>query len=490
MESKKTKGILALILVLVVLILCGIAYVYAVTDVLKSPEKLFKKYLANNVKELKETNIKPLDELFKRSQKEKTEFNFDMDVKSDETTISSNAKVKTDVQNKKEHAKISVYDKSNEYFNLEFLLSNETLGIQIDELHEKYLSLEKRDLKKIARTLGLDEATVEEIPDKLDFLETDYSQEDIEKMKELQDKYMKKINEKISSDKYKAEKKVTTEVNGEEVIANKYTLTLTTKEIAKIENEIFTELFDDPEFIEIYEKTIDKDQIEELKEDIIITENQIEDLKDADVNISVYEVNSKTVKTEIVCEESEIEFVINNKENESTILLTITSSEIEDEDIEETIKITLNHRYEKEIGTTTLEIENIYNKEDVEQSYYPEDYEDENYKIILTTEKKDKNNIFINIQLDDINKLMEDIEISKCELSYEFDENIEIEDFSETNALVLNDYSKEEFATLFGEIIKNASESYSKNQNSLIGMLVRYYMVMSSLSSVTPNTNY
>lgn len=484
MENKKSKSIMGIILVLAVLIVCGIAYAYVATDVFKSPEKMFKKYLADNVKELKEVNVKPLDELFERSAKEPTELNLELEVESNGQEMKATIDAKSDMKNKKEHALLKVTDSQNEYFNLEFLMNNETLGIQIDELHEKYLSLENRDLKKLARTFGLDEETIQQIPDKI---ESGYSEEDVKKIENLKEKYLQKIDDSIDSNKYKTEKKVKTDVNGTEVIANKYTLTLTTKEIAQIERNITTELFEDPEFVELYEKNGNKESLEELKEDVIISEAEIADMEEKDVNISVYEKESKTVKTDIVSGEDKIEFIIDNKENESTILLSIYSSKSEDEEVGQTVNLTFNNKYENKIGIATLEIANIYNKADVEEAYSLKDYEDENYKIALRTEKKDENNMTVNVDLNDIERLMEyeDMKISKCELAYKFNSDVEIEELSEENALILNDYTEEEFGNLFQELLKNAYESSQSNPNSIIGILTQYAIFMSGLSSMT-----
>ncbi len=484
MENKKSKSIMGIILVLAVLIVCGIAYAYVATDVFKSPEKMFKKYLADNVKELKEVNVKPLDELFERSAKEPTELNLELEVESNGQEMKATIDAKSDMKNKKEHALLKVTDSQNEYFNLEFLMNNETLGIQIDELHEKYLSLENRDLKKLARTFGLDEETIQQIPDKI---ESAYSEEDVKKIENLKEKYLQKIDDSIDSNKYKTEKKVKTDVNGTEVTANKYTLTLTTKEIAQIERNITTELFEDPEFVELYEKNGNKESLEELKEDVIISEAEIADMEEKDVNISVYEKESKTVKTDIVSGEDKIEFIIDNKENESTILLSIYSSKSEDEEVGQTVNLTFNNKYENKIGIATLEIANIYNKADVEEAYSLKDYEDENYKIALRTEKKDENNMTVNVDLNDIERLMEDedMKISKCELAYKFNSDVEIEELSEENALILNDYTEEEFGNLFQELLKNAYESSQSNPNSIIGILTQYAIFMSGLSSMT-----
>lgn len=488
MENEKSKSIIGIVLVLAVLIVCGITYAYVGTDIFKSPEKMFKKYLANNIEELKDVNIKPLDELFKRSAKEPTEVNLEVGIESQGQEMKANIESKSDMKNKKEYTSLKVTDAQNEYFNLEFLMLNETLGIQVDELHEKYLALENRDLKNFARNLGLDEEVIEQIPDKLNFLESGYSEDDVNKIKNLKEKYLKKIDDQIDKSKYKVEKNVKISINGTEVTANKYTLTLTTKEIAQIERNITTELFEDQDFIELYEKSSDKEALEALKEDIIISEADIENMEEKNVDISVYEKGSKTVKTDIVCGENKIDFIIDNKSNESEILLSVYTAKSDDEEVGQTVNLVFNNKYENKIGTATLEISNIYNKADVEEAYSPEDYEDESYKITLTTENKGENNIVMSISLDDLEKLManDQIKISKCELNCKFNKDIEIPELSEENALVLNDYSKEQFDELSQELLKNAYESSENNPNSIVGMLARYAMFMSALSSVTP----
>ena len=227
-----------------------------------------------------------------------------------------------------------------------------------------------------------------------------------------------------------------------------------------------------------------------MKEDVIITELDIENMEEKNVDISVYEKESKTIKTDIVSDENKIDFIVDNsKPDESTILLSMYTAKSEDKEVGQTVNIKFNNKYENKIGTTTLEIANIYDKADIEETYSPEDYEDEDYKIVLKTEKKDENNIVMNIMLDDVEKLMEDedIKISKCELAYNFNNNVEIENLSEENALILNDYTEAQFGELFQELLKNAYESSQNNPNSLIGMLAQYVMFLSGLSSVTPN---
>lgn len=488
MKEKNVKNIIGVVLVLLVVAICAATYVYLKTDMFKTPQQLFKKYLADNVNQLQEVNLNPLDEILNRIANEPVETNFDIDLETAGQTLTINVNSKSDEKSKKQHVASKVTDGENEYFNLELLLSNNTLGIQIDELHDKYLALENRDLKKLAKTFELDEEAIAEIPDKLEFLESSYSDEDIQKAKNLKDKYLEKINSRISEDRYKQEKNVQVQVNGTTIEANKYTLTLNNKEIAQIEKDIITELFEDSDFISLYEKTATKEQLEELKQDLIITDEEINNMEDKEVNFTVYESNSKTVKTEITSSEDKIEFCINNVNNESTIVLDMYNSRNDEDEVGKRTTFVLNNKFENNVGTLTLEVNNSYDEDK---------YEDENYKIVLITEKQDNNKMITKIETDNINELFENdtVKIDKFEISYNFNSDIKIDDFSEENSLILNDYSQEDFQKLLQEVLQNAYNSSAKNPNSLIGMYAQYFMLMGSepfgeeINSI-PNSNY
>lgn len=478
MKEKNVKSIIGIILILLVIVICAVAYAYVKTDLFKTPQQLFKKYLSDNVNELKEVNLKPLDEISKKAKNEALETNFDIDLESNGEVMNVTVNSKADVKNKKQHIVSKVTDEENEYFNLEILSSNNTIGIQIDELHDKYLAIENRDLKKLATTLNLDEETINEIPDRLEFLKSEYSDEDIQKFEYLKDKYLEKIFNKITEDRYRAEKNVQVEVNGNSIKSNKYTLDLTTKEIATIEHDVLTELFSDQEFIDLYKKTGTDDQLEELKKQYIITEEKISEMEDKKVEISVYESNSKTVKTEIICDKNTAEFYINNDNNESTIELSIYEEKNEESEVGERNSIILNNKYENNVGIMTI---NVNTKYDNDQ------YEDENYEIVLTTEKQDDNKFLTKISVDGINKLLEDegVKFAKCEISYNFNNDIKIDDFSEENSLIVNDYSQEDFENLLEELLQNAYNSSTTNPNSLVGILAQYFMLLSSMGLTT-----
>ena len=110
MEKEKSKSIIGIILIVLVLVVCGLTYAYTATDIFKSPEKLFKKYLSNNIESLKKVNVKPLDELLKRSSKEASEFNLEFGMESNGKEMKATVEGKTDIKNKKEYSSLKVTD--------------------------------------------------------------------------------------------------------------------------------------------------------------------------------------------------------------------------------------------------------------------------------------------------------------------------------------------------------------------------------------------
>ena len=88
MEKKSKKNIIAIIMVLIVIIGCGLAYAYTKTDIFKTPQQLFKKYLADNVNQLENMNFNPLAEILEKMENEPVETNLYVDVESQGETIS------------------------------------------------------------------------------------------------------------------------------------------------------------------------------------------------------------------------------------------------------------------------------------------------------------------------------------------------------------------------------------------------------------------
>ena len=276
MKNGLSKIILFIIILLLVL-LCGVGYCYLKTDIFKTPDELFKKYLSKNVNQIVSSNSDVLSNVVKRMSEEEFEDNLKIKVNLEKIIGEENLDsfdeeeleqikdgysidfvLKSDPNNSKSELNTSI--KYGEYEStLKSYISQEQLGLQLDEINNKYLVVKNEKLKDLFKKFGVDEKTLEEIPDKI-ISDIDYD-ESAEKVKNLEEKYTKRLLEQISEDKYKIEKKVSVNYNNQNYIANKYTLSLTDKEASNIVLTTIKELVDDPDFLSL----VPEDESDEFK---------------------------------------------------------------------------------------------------------------------------------------------------------------------------------------------------------------------------------
>lgn len=444
MKQGKAKKIILVIIILLLIILGGYAYAYLATDIFKTPEELFTKYLANNVQQLKDFNLKPFDETFKKMVTDTVEFNLDVDYTVDEADANVNVNLKSDPTNKKESFGMEVKNNGKHYFALDSIITEDAFGLHMKELHDKYITIENRDLKKLAKTFNLDEETINQIPDKIPETKV-LSEEDMETLKNLKDRYCKRLLEQIDTSCYSIEKNVTVNVNESELKANKYALTMSVKEFMTVILNTLNELMEDSDFTGLYEET---SQIDELKKQIEELKEEIDEIDEAEtVVIAVYEENKKAVKTEMIVYEEKVEFIINN----NSIIVNVEG--------EENASFIISNNFEGTQGELTIE-------------YTDGDNSDNNAKIIVKS-TKNNDNVESTIELE--GKELEESEL-KCDINFsiKFNPNLEIEDLSDDNSIVINDYTQEEFSTLFMEIMTNLMKSAQEEPESLVGTIFSY----------------
>ena len=186
------------------------AYAYFVTDLLKTPEQLFKKYFLSNVVQLTQTNFEPFNEINERSESEITEYTLNASVNQEDDEeedglgkIDVKLTLTTDWPNRNEDLELVINRNETEFLKGTLALTDETLGLKVPDLYDKYLAVENRDLKKIAETFELPEEYVEMIPDSIP---GSFSAEEEEKITELTNKYITKITEQFEESNYMAEK--------------------------------------------------------------------------------------------------------------------------------------------------------------------------------------------------------------------------------------------------------------------------------------------
>ena len=487
------KGIVLvfIIILLILAVIGGGAYIYLATDLFKTPEQLFKKYMLSNIVELVQAEVKPFDEINTRSENELTEYNLNLDVDMQKLEMEEmkkldiDFKLKTDWPNKNEELEILVNKDESEFFKGYMALTNETFGIKVPDLHDKYIAVENRDFKKMAKTFGLSEEYIEMIPDKIP---TGLSKEEEEKITALATKYFNKAAEQFEETAYIAEKDITIILNQENLITDKYTLAISTKVLYTILTNTITELLDDPDFLAIINGRIDQKQLDELKGKYkeFLDQKTVEDIEDQTIKISVYALDGKTVKTEIKTDEEEAYFCIANNETESVITAVAVMPKNDYNDVGTTSTTIIKNSYVNNVGELTYETLISYNKDDIkkmQEEYdaeyadygsiferdYSEIYKDQKTKYVINTRKSNDNTYNGTVKFEGTNfaELKDVLTIGfKCQFG-----NASITTLSADNAIVINDYTMEDYQTLIGEIGTNLASSVLSKPDSLIGTI-------------------
>ena len=149
---------------------------------------------------------------------------------TEDSKYDANLKLISDVKNSNASLDITIDKEDTEILKGTLAVTDETFGILVPDIHEKYIALENRDFKKLAKTAGLSDEEIEKIPDSLE-ISTPFTDAEIEKINELTKKYYENIAAQLEENNYIVEKNINVTVGEENVVANKYTLNVSSKKL-------------------------------------------------------------------------------------------------------------------------------------------------------------------------------------------------------------------------------------------------------------------
>lgn len=419
----KKKIILAIILVVIILG-AGFAYAYFATDAFKTDKELFFKYVGSGIITIYEDEDLTAysEKLLNTSSTYKGEAITKIkDLDADLTTeVKADVDGKLDRINNRTEMTMKFDYSTGVIIPINFKMQENTIGIQSDLLDSKYIAVKNENLKALAEKFGIDSTA---IPDKLDFESLKLTDEEITALKE---KYKNLFDENLTDDLFTHEN-----VDGTKTIK----LEMTAERFKEILAKLIQTLRDD----EIILKRItDKDNYQKSMDALIEDLNSIEST-DADKFVMNLKIKSRNVeKLEIIMiddNETSMKIDIENSEEK----LTIKAYEAD----ELLAEITLN---------STAKTENSIYDEILIKTYNEGE----------TVELKIKYTISNYAALDNVTESLE-FSISsndsaleyKNDLTYKFDSTVEVEEFNEDNATILNDATDEELQMLMYRIYQN-----------------------------------
>ena len=353
MPRKKRITILVISIVLTILIILGIlGYLYLKTDMFKTKETLFAKYLMQNFENIDILKIENDSEIeatlsnnkYTSEIKGTIEYtenlgtsNEDKGSKINDVGIKINSNV--DRINNYNYKDISIESGNEKIFGLEYLNQDETYGVRLNDIQE-FVSIEKNEVSDNSEEAKI--YNIEKLTSKID-INSIFDFTDEEKQ-QLANKYIGIIQSNISAEKYYKQSNAMITINNKSIQANAYSIKLTIEEYNDLYIKILEQITNDEIILsridliedEIKEKYSGYEQDETLREKFVnyinkkIEEIQNNNIGKEEVKLTVYENNAKTVRTAI---EKSTEKLTIDLYNESAIKIdrTVLGDKVEEQ---------------------------------------------------------------------------------------------------------------------------------------------------------------
>ena len=447
----KKKGIIIAIVIIILLIVIAVGGVmlYLFTDLFKSNQTLFLKYIDQTMQSMKyEINEQTKDII--EAQKEnpyqiKGTLNFDYDgSENKQAEILKQIKVELETnangQEEKTYTKASVLYQNQNLFNLEYANSNNIYALKSDEIVTAFIGVRNENLKVLAQKLGMQDNL--NIPDSI----TPIDYEELlniseEEKQHISDTYLPVIVNNIEKSKYSKQSNIPITKEGVEYNTTAYRLDLTSEDIANISVKLLETLKQDSitlNFIATKAKILnlpeEYTQVNNLTKQI---DEQIKKIEDSEkspengVSIVVYEEKGQTVLTEIIVKNN-VKFTLYASNTNQKNSIYVMAENLSTSNDYNTIEMQVTQT--KTAKQTNTEI--LVNKDN-----------DKGLEIYLTNEglpSDEKVTTTCEINYNDGN----DKYIANYEQEINFNEENEIISLDNTNCAILNDYPTDQLSLL------------------------------------------
>lgn len=436
------KKIALTLLIVVILLGIGGVYAYFATNAFKTDKELFFSYMTSDwLSDLKDENLK---EYIKKQENNAytnkgsiaLEVQDDGSISDETLQMIKNSKItfegKTD--NSKKIAEQTLTMELAQGINIPVKVrrDGETLGIQSNLLNTKFIAVRNENLKNLLERLGAD---AEDVPDKIDFEESTFTESEI---KELKEKYFSILDENLDEELFSKEKE-----NDQTIIK----LSMTEEKAKDVLIKIFQTIRDDETLLKKFSGVIDRDDLKQQIDDLVDELKDIEPDEKTTFEMKLSIKSKKVEKVEMNIKEGEnitANILIENSQNKLSIKAydegdSILELQIEKETNENDVayKIDIKTDLDTELADQekaeihlTVQYKNLATLDNVE----------ENYELKLSTQDYDESNTELKLNYTNVKQ---------------FSSNIKVEGINSENAITLNDATDDEIDELLITIYKN-----------------------------------
>ena len=311
--ERNVKSIIIILIVAIFVIAITGGVLYFTTDLLKSDEVLFQKYISQNIKNVADvfnvsTGEQYIDFIKNNDYTEKTDIvlSFLENENDQEEIYKINTEGIVNNTEKELYESIKANYGTEELTNIEVLRQNEIYGFRLSNLVQQFVSIENATMYYVVSNLGYNGKYFQEKMSLEDFDFTELFDFSEEELKTIKENYFNAIFSDIDPKSYSSKNKVMITLNNEKSITTKqYILTLSKTEVDKIYKKILNQAINDQIILsklekidnEIKELGIIEPDGESLKERYIIRLQEIYDSieylgqNDKMITFSVYQLN-------------------------------------------------------------------------------------------------------------------------------------------------------------------------------------------------------
>ena len=459
----RKKGIIIAIIVVAIILVIGIGgtCLYMFTDLFKSNEKLFWKYMS---KEATSLELKPnlqMEEIQKKKQQTpyttdgKVEFSSTNDeVNNNLQKIKLTSEGKIDKTNNYAYSENKLEYNNSTIFNLKYLQDGDIYALKSDEIVNAYVGVRNKNLKVLMQKLGI--SATFNIPDEI--IPIDYSsiyKLTKEEEKHINETYVNVIMQNITKDCYSRQTEAVVEKDGVSYTTTSYRLDLSSNLISNIVLNILNTLKTDSVTLNLIASKASELGIEEYATvdgvskaiDNII--DNLENIDFVDTSFVVYAYKGETIATEVL---------LKNR-SKTTIY------------IDNPIKIKYEN-FQEDAEFNVMNIEMITKNTSTQSNFNIKANVDDQTEVIIdisNTGSAIDGTLDTNI-IASIIQNNEEYEMIYTGTTKFINELENIEKLNETNCAILNDYSQQDLNTLI-QALMNQIITVFNQKAQMIGAL-------------------
>ncbi len=446
--KKKTGLIISIIIIVVVLIAAGaLAFLYFMTDLFKSNEQLFWKYAANSSKleQVITSENEKSQEQWKKDHSYTSNGDLNIAVTKETGTqeITIGTTSKHNASNGRTYSDATLYNGEQEVLKASYINSEDIYALYCKDIYEPYyIGIRNSNLKEFMTKMGVPEDELQNIPDSIALSTEAATKLTEEEEKYLTDTYSSILSENISKEKYTKTEKTDITINSKSYSTNGYTLTLNQEELKQIITAILNKAKEDEQTITILNNLLSNSQEINVKEILgqALESLQKSNLEEMTISFTVYPAGKQATK------------LVVNYNNETKITLDIDNTVENKQYANITIETLENEQGSTmQISTEKQNLANmvVYNTHIINSS---------NYEITMETslgsviDNKIENNSRITIFDGDTT-----IETTYFKTTQIANEEVEIEELTNSSAVIINNYPKDQLESFFEGLGENAS---------------------------------